>query len=191
MPVITFLQDLYSLTKNRRYRLLTRHTQRVCSTIKLQTKNEFAHKFLALAAVAADEYLACHIGDGNNVNAKNVPAALRVYLSGLLLLLGGRKEELLSRVGIDEIKFIQLWCKVFNYKPDDMKKFDQLRTVCEKGIVDDMIQRAGELIFALLFEEERPFGAGDFSLLAENMEKDLKAIARLLAQGGESHVQNR
>lgn len=192
MPVITFLQDLFSLTKGKHYRVFGRHTQRFCSRATLHTRNGLTRKILAIAAVAAEEQVVFYAKEARDVKGKNIPMALRVYLSTLLLASGSQKEGLLAAIGLDEPGFIRLWTKVFEYTAADMGVFDRdLRQAYVEGQGEGLVRKSGELLLAALCPGKKSFGEEEVLQLAENLNKDLRSFARLWQVGGESRVSHR
>lgn len=134
MPVLTFVNYLYSFTQGPYYRLLGRHTRRYCTRAAQKAGGEAAKRALAVAAVSADEALAPLLGVSRQGGSGSPPrkpkaaavaAALRVYLSALLVALSDHKDTLLAKTGRGERDLLSLWCAVFEYSPEDMQTFDQ------------------------------------------------------------------
>lgn len=159
MPIVTFLHDLVGCVKGPYYRLVGRHTQRFLSRAAGKTKSEIQKKTLFIAAAGADDVIAefCGVqrgakGFGKNaaekaLTKKAVHNALRGYLSTLLILLGGQKEQLLKRLELEEAAWMRLWCEVFEYNEGDMARFNQiLLPAYQQGGVEGLIKAACDAI---------------------------------------------
>lgn len=140
IPVITFLHDLFSVTKGPYHRLVGRYTQRYCSRAVQRSTHELQKKVLFIAIAGADHVVARLLGVqgkgraqlfsqsaiSKKVTKQQVNLALRGYASAILVLLGSNKALLLEKTGVNETKWMQLWCWVFEYGPPDMQLFNEV-----------------------------------------------------------------
>jgi hypothetical protein len=134
MPILTFFNYIYSFTQGRYYRVIGRHTRRYCTRALQRGRGAPTQRALMVAAVGAEEFLAPLLGVSRDdkkaapcqgVKAAAVTGAMRLYLSALLVALGERKAVVLDKTGLSERDLLTLWCTVFEYKPEDMQRFDR------------------------------------------------------------------
>jgi len=191
MPVLTFLHDLFPFARGPYERIVGRHTRRFCSRAAQKSGNEAQKRVLFVAAVCADELLAAIFGvskknppNGQSglgkpgADKKKVLGAMRIYLSALLVLLGNRKELMLQKTGVDESKFLQLWCQVFEYKPADMQRFDQeFVPAYQQQDLAELASAAATLVSKQLYGGP---GGIEAALIQERLFDDVSAIIRVL-----------
>jgi hypothetical protein len=191
MPVLTFLHELFSFGRGPYERIVGRHTRRFCSRAAEKAKNDVQKRVLMVAAVCADELLASILGVAKKSSAnrsagkvrpgadkKKVLGAMRFYLSALLVLLGTRKELMLQKTGIDEPKFLQLWCAVFEYQPIDMQRFDQeLVPAYQRQDAEELATVVASVVSGQLFGGTDGIGASE---VKERLVDDMAAIIRVL-----------
>ena len=191
IPIVTFLHDLVSSVKGPYYRLVGRYTQRYLSRAAGKAKNEQQKKVLFIAAAGVDEVFSEILGVQRSVKGfsksaaekkltkKAVNAAFRVYLSTLLVLLGNDKDSLLTRSGLDEAAWVQLWCAVFEYNAGDMACFNEvLLTAYQQDGSEGLLKIA----CASIAETLSPF-SGEAAQVTEvavraGLMKDLAAILK-------------
>jgi len=115
------------------------------------------------------------------VAGQAVGRALRVYLSALLVMLGGEKEKLLLEMGLGEDGWMAVWCQVFDYGQEDREIFNEMCLLPgqEKGF-DGLIKSAGKLIFSTLFPKMDK-GDRDLAPLRESLSYDLSRILQIIA----------
>ena len=165
MPVITFFQYVASLAKGPYHRLVGRHSQRYCQRAVQKSGNDCQKNLLTLATVAADDVVAGMLGlssgqDKNifekrpyrKISKNQATRAMRVYASALLALLGNRKELLLEKAGLPERELLAFWCRIFEYRADDMQIFDQtLLPAVVGGGLPGLAETAAKTMAGILF----------------------------------------
>jgi len=189
-----------SLTKGPYHRLVGRHTQHFCSKAKVYAATPEHKRVLFIAAAGADELLSQALGlkrtheaktsaqepgaspadtPVKRVRRKNIPGAMRVYASTVLVLLGSDKDALLKFCGLDEAGWMKTWCLVFGYKAEDMRLFNQeLLPRFAKDGPDALAGAAAGLISGLLF------GPGDASVSGEDVSRTALHDASVITQTG-------
>jgi hypothetical protein len=186
---------MLSLVKGPYYRHVGRHTQRFCRRAVRQATNEAQKRVLMISAVAADESVATLLDLGDvksaglqprifkTVTRNQATDALRVYLSALLVLLGGNKEQLLHKTCWAEAALLNTWCWVFEYRPADMELFDQilLPAYSQHGITG-LAAAAGKAITETLFSSADGLHAKEIEALAAILADDAAALIRNLEQ---------
>ena len=197
MPVMTFLHDALAYLKGPYYCRLGRYTQTFCKRAENHSKTRIQRKIWFSTAISADEVIASLAGlekrrtlgalAGWQVQPKadrrRYMKALRAYLSGLLLLYGTCKGELLEVLGLEEQEFMKAWQSIFQYGPSDKAVFDDILTPAfrTQGI-DGLATAVGEQIRDTLFQPGTPFGSAESSALQDLMIDDLAALKRHLAK---------
>jgi hypothetical protein len=197
MSFIASLFNLISSSKAKRsyYSLIGRHTKKFCSRAAGRSANVRQKKIMFVAAAGADELVARLLGfqikEGDVFRGSNGPdkqfagqavgRALRVYLSALLVMLGGEKDKLLREIGLAEDGWMAVWCQVFDYGQEDMEIFNEMCLLPgqEKGF-DGLIKSAGKMIFGTLFPEMDK-GDQDLAPLRESLSYDLSRILQIIA----------
>jgi hypothetical protein len=158
-------------------------------------------KVLLVALAGADEWASEVLGVSAKPGFKNaserlpqmkdsktkVVSAIRIYLSALLILMGGYKTALLAQFEFDEREWVDFWRQVFEYQPDDMSRFDKVflpeyqKTGLE-GLVGAVITETSGLFERVPqpndIEKQRRFLQASFI-------KDLAAVERALNRGKE------
>jgi hypothetical protein len=206
MPVLKFLQDALASTKGPYERYVGRHTRTFCQRADSQSKTPIQRKIWFTAAISADEVIATLAGLDKRrqvgalagwlvqpkANRRRYLNALRAYLSGLLLLCGTCKGELLEALGLTEQEFLQAWQSIFQYDAADMALFDDILTPAfhSKGI-DGLVDAVGALIRDELFLPSSPFGRQEQSALQDLMIDDMAAIKRHLTMREEDPAQGK
>jgi len=206
MPVMKFLPDALISTKGPYERHVGSYTREFCKRADRQSKTPIQRKILFTTAISADEVIASLAGLEKRrtlgplanwqvqpkANRRLYLKALRVYLSGLLLLYGISKGELLEAFGLAEQEFMKVWQSVFQYDADDMAVFDEVLTPAfqSRGI-DGLVDAVGGLIRDALFLPSSPFGKQEQSALQDLMIDDLAAVKRHLSTRGEDPAQGK
>jgi len=201
MSILKFLRNAFASTKDPYDRCVGRHTQRFCASAARRAKTQEQKQIWFSSAISADEVIATLAGLEKRrslgaladwqlrpwVDSKNYLKALRTYLSGLLLLYGTCKEELLAGSGMTELAFLQTWQSVFEYDEEDKAVFDNdlLPAFRDRGI-DGLASAVGELIRGALFLPEIPFGKEARTSLQNLMISDLAALKRHLEKRKEN-----
>jgi hypothetical protein len=192
VPIITFIRDILSAVNGPYHRTVGKYTHQFCRRATRLAGNEVQRKILLVAAVSADDYIGAMLGVSENIrrfaaaantrgkwSGKHVPDAMRIYLSVLLIVLGTYKDAILKNAGLDERRFLELWCATFEYRPADREQFDKRLSADYQGAgIDGLIASAAAGIYALLF----PGTVGADNHEAESMKmavlKDISAILR-------------
>jgi len=207
MPVMKYLHDALISTKGPYERYVGRHTREFCKRADRQSKKPIQRKIWFTAAISADEVIASlaglekrrTLGGGlagwqvqPKADRKSYPEALRLYLSALLLLFGTCKEEMLAKLGMTEVEFMQAWLSIFQYEASDKAVFDDILTPAfrSKGI-DGLVDAVGGLIRDALFLPSSPFGKQEQSALQDLMIDDLAAVKRHLSTREEDPAQGK
>jgi hypothetical protein len=179
MPVITFLSDLFSLTQGAKYRLVGRHTQKYSLRIADRSRNHpVQQRILLIALAGADEWVSEALLQSScreKPSKSKVATTMRSYMSALLILLGNRKKALLHQLDYSERQWMDLWCQVFEYQPDDMLRFD---TVFLEAYRSDGVE-------GLLASVQKSTATEEVHSLRDSLAKDLTALAKVLNLGKE------
>ena len=206
MPVMKFLHDALISTKGPYERHVGRYTREFCKQADRQSKTPIQRKILFTTAISADEVIASLAGLEKRrplgplaswqvqpkADRRLYQKALRVYLSGLLLLYGISKGELLEAFGLAEREFMKVWQSVFQYDADDMAAFDEVLTPAfQTGGIDGLVDAVGGLIRDALFLPSSPFGEQEQSALQDLMIDDLAAVKRHLTKWEEDPAQGK
>jgi hypothetical protein len=200
MTVLKFLQNTLMDTKGLYERRVGRYTGEFCKRADSHAKTPIQRKIWFTTAISADEVIASLAGLEKRrvlgaladwqvqpkADRESYPKALRVYLSALLLLYGTCKEDVLSKLGMTEVEFMQAWLSIFQYEAPDKAVFDDILTPAfrSKGI-DGLVDAVGGLIRDALFLPSSPFGHQEQSALQDLMIDDLAAFKRHLARPDE------
>lgn len=203
MPIITFLQDIFAATKGPYYQKVGRHTQTFCKRAVKNAKNELQKKMFFVAAICADELIASLVGvdDKRQVAAfkgralqktirkKQITAALRVYLSTILVLTSVQKELLLTNSRMTEEEMLHVWCSIFEYTPADMQLFDTiLLPAYQQQGLEELSQTAGKAMLEQLFSTSTELNPAEQETLQNIMLEDAAAVLRVLAGKGDRAV---
>jgi hypothetical protein len=195
MSILTFLHESFASTKGPYNRCVGRHTQRFCANAARSAKTQEQKRIWFSSAISADEVIATLAGLEKRrslgalaewqlrlgVDSNSYLKALRTYLSGLLLLYGTCKEELLKKLELTELEFMQTWQSVFEYDAGDKAVFDDdLLPAFRDGGIDGLASAVGELIRDTLFLPDIPFGKEARTSLQDLMISDLAALKRHL-----------
>ena len=206
MSIMTFLHDTFASTKGPYSRYVGRHTQRFCSNAARRSKNREQKRIWFSSAISADEVIATLAGLEKRrslgalaewrlrpgVDSNSYLRALRTYLSGLLLLYGTCKEELLKKLELTELEFMQTWQSVFEYEKDDKAVFDNdLLPAYRDGGIDGLAGAVGGLIRDALFLPDVPFGKEARASLQDLMISDLAALQRHLEKRKENSAEGK
>jgi hypothetical protein len=197
MPVITFLQDMVSAVKGPYHRLVGRHTQRFCSRAVKRSANEQQKRVLFIAAAGADDFIArlLDLQDKRHtrtfakhalekkVTKKQVGLVLRAYISAILVLLGNSKGLLLQETGLNETEWIDLWCWVFDYQPEDIRLFNEVLTTYQQQGFDGLATSTGNVILNALSSGGNERCCLNIKLLQSTLLHDISAILRVKNEG--------
>jgi hypothetical protein len=195
MPVITFLSDLFSLTKGAKYRLVGRHTQRYSLRIADRSRNHPVQQRIMLIALAgADEWVSDCLKNSSPQEKPSkiqVLSAMRSYLSAVLILLGTHKDVLLQKLEYDEAQWMNLWCQVFEYQADDMSRFDSVfldayRNGGFEALIEAVQSSKDSATPGSMETENR---SQNTDSLRNSLAKDLAAIARIMNLDKECEVE--
>jgi hypothetical protein len=197
MPVITFLQDMVSAVKGPYHRLVGRHTQRFCSRAVKRSANERQKRVLFIAAAGADDFITrlLDLQDKRQTRTfvkyalekkvikKQVSLVLRVYISAILILLGNSKELLLQEIGLNETEWIELWCWVFEYQPEDIRLFNEVLTTYQQHGFDGLAISTGNVMINALSSMGNERGCLNIKPLENALLHDISAILRVKNEG--------
>jgi hypothetical protein len=206
MSILTFLHNAFASTKGPYDRYVGHHTRRFCSRAARRARNSEQKRIWFSSAISADEVIAAlagmekrrplgalaewHLRPG--VDGKSYLKALRVYLSGLLILYGTCKDELLARIGMKEHEFMENWQSVFEYEKEDRAVFDDtLLPAFRDGGIEGLAGAVGTLIRGALFLPDDPFGTAARTSLYDLMLSDLMAVKRHLEKQKENSAEGR
>ena len=166
LPIITFLQDIFSVVKGPYHRKVGRFTQKFCSRAAKEAKNEVQKKLFFVTAICADEFIAALIGVDNKrsvayfkewvlqekLGKGQMVGVLRVYMSALFTLLSSHKERLLRQTDMEEQELLQTWCRVFEYGPVDVQLFNEVfLPAYGQGSIEALSMVVGKNIMERLF----------------------------------------
>lgn len=201
MPIITFLKDIFAAAKGCYHRTVGRHTQQFCTQAAKLSRNGVQKKIFFVTAICADEFIAALIGvDAKRpvgafrerklkprLSAREISAALRIYISGILTLTSLHKTELLAKAELQEQELLQAWCRVFGYLPADMEVFDTvLLPAYQQGGITALSNLVGTAVLEQLF---LPAGGAmspeENAHLEQLLLEDATAVIRLVQSGRE------
>lgn len=196
IPVITFLRDMVSYTKGRRFRLVEKHTQNFLRRAKNQSaKNETKKKVFFIAAVCADEMAAAlmKIDDKPSMREfqsrllkKRVPgtavqSAMRLYISALLTVISSQKTSLLEKMELEETELLETWCWVYGYQPGDRLVFnDQLMPAYKQKGLDGLASLIGEQLVRTFYEDNKKLSRTEREAIQSSLNNDAAAILRAI-----------
>lgn len=192
MPVITFIKDIMAKARGSYYYKVARHTQLFCQRAASQAANSQQRRMLFVAAAAADETISCllKLGPASNrsdymlrtsgkVSKQAVLAAMKVYLSALLVLLGTKRNQVLASTELDEQELLTRWCSVYDYNMEDRKIFNEtLVPAFKSGGLDALTRAAGCCMLSRLFIANSQFESEELSAIKSALAYDLTAILR-------------
>ena len=199
LPIITFLQDIFSVVKGPYYRKVGRHTQRFCSKTVKRSTNKMQKKVFFIVAICADEFIAALIGVDNKrqvepfkertlkqkISKQQITMALRIYLSAILTLLSSQKELLLQQTGMEEQQLLQTWCSIFEYLPSDMQLFDKVMLPeYQQGGIESLRVLVGKNISEQLFLVNDELSLSEMEFLQKIMVEDAAAVVQVLQAEG-------
>lgn len=199
MPIITFFRNIFATTKGPYYRRVGRHTQNFCKRAVNRTQNEIQKKIFFVPAICADELIASLIGVDNKrqveafkgrtlqdaLSGKQIAAALRIYLSAILVLTSSQKKLILKEMGLNEQDLLQAWCSIFEYTPSDMQLFNEtlLSSYRTQGL-EGLARTVGEAIREQLFAAHDELSPAELETLQNIMVEDASAVLRVLTVKG-------
>jgi len=198
IPVISFLNEIFSGVKGPYYRLVGRHTQRFLGRSVKSSTNERQKKILFIATAGVDDFFAksfsvqskpASLLARNPIEKKlktlQVTTTFRVYLSTLLILLGTERAQLLTSLELNEADWIQRWCWVFEYHAEDMAYYQELLPAGKGDDWGALSQNAARLLAAALSSAgECPIDINE-ELLRTSLLQDLSSIQRVfIAKSG-------
>ena len=195
MPIITFLQDIFSIAKGPYHRRLGKYTQRFCNKAAQRSGNGIQKKIFLITAICADEFIGALMGlnskrqiepfKGRTLKQKlakqQVTVALRVYLSAILILISSQKDLLLEQTDLQEQELLTAWCAIFEYSPSDMQLFNEvlLHAYQQRGI-EGLSMLAGKHMIEELFIGNEALSHAEKSTLEKIMVEDAAAVVRVL-----------
>ncbi|EIW19211.1 hypothetical protein SAMN04515679_4387 [Pelosinus fermentans] len=198
MPVITFLQDVFSMAKGPYHHKIGRHTQRFCSKAAKCSTNEMQKKIFFVTAICADEFVAALLGVDNKrhiepfkkrtlktkIAKQQIVITVRIYMSAILTLISSQKEILLLKTGLEEQELLRMWCSIFEYGPSDMQLFNELLLPAyQHDGIDGLSMSVGKSIIDQLFVVNDTLNPSELEMLQRTMIEDITAVLRLLEAG--------
>lgn len=195
LPIITFLQDVFAMTKGPYHRKVGRHTQKFCSRAVKRSGNEIQKKIFFIAAICADEFIASLLGVDNKrqvgplavrtfkpkIRKPEISTALRIYMSALLTVISLEKKLLLERTGMEENELLKTWCAVFEYLPSDMKLFDEVMLPnYQEGGIESLSALVGKEIVRQLCLDHDALTPLEMKILQNIIIEDAAALMGLL-----------
>lgn len=104
---------------------------------------------------------------------------LRAYVSVILTLITPYKSVILEKTQLSEADFINLWCSVFQYDPDDMVLFDScyLPTFQDRGL-DGLMDVAGLRLCQGLYTGADGLSTEELAVFKNVLVDDIAAILR-------------
>lgn len=200
MPVITFIKDIFAAAKGPYHRNIGRHTQRFCARAVRVAGNQAQKKLFFVAAICADEFMAAVTGMDSKgqlifpnrtvnkkINKQQMTAALRAYVSAVLVLISAHKDGLLLQAGLAEHELLQAWCTVFEYGPADMQLFDDiLLTAYRQGGLSSLADSLAQAVFAQVMTGREAVSPAEAEALQASLLDDAAAVIRSLQPGTEA-----
>ncbi len=198
MPIITFLQDVFSMAKGPYHHKIGRHTQRFCSKAAKCSTNEMQKKIFFVTAICADEFVAALLGVDNKrhiepfkkrtlktkIAKQQIVITVRIYMSAILTLISSQKEILLLKTGLEEQELLRMWCSIFEYGPSDMQLFNELLLPAyQHDGIDGLSMSVGKSIIDQLFVVNDALNPSELEMLQKTMIEDITAVLRLLEAG--------
>jgi hypothetical protein len=197
VPIITFIKDIFAAAKGPYHRNVGRHTQRFCAKAVKVAGNQVQKKIFFVAAICADEFMAAVTGVDNKrqlvfpnrtikkkLNRQQMTAALRAYMSAVLVLISSHKEGLLTQAGLQEPELLQAWCSVFEYQPADMQLFDDLLLPAyRQGGIDALAAGMAQAIFDQVMTGSEALSLAEADALQASLLDDAAAVIRVLQPG--------
>ncbi|QDR79012.1 hypothetical protein [Sporomusa termitida] len=200
MPIITCIKDIFAAAKGPYHRNVGRHTQRFCARAAKIAGNEVQRRIFLVAAICADEYMAAVAGVDNQrqvafprrqrkkkISKQQMTAALRAYVSAVLVMISTHKEGLLTQAGLTEAELLQAWCEVFEYQPEDMRLFDEvLLPAYRQGGTAGLAAGLAQAVFDQVMAGGEAVGAGESEALQAVLLDDAAAVIRVWQPGSEA-----
>lgn len=191
----SIIEKVLSYFNNPYKRTVGKHTRKFNLRAIQKAKNESQKRLWLSASVAAEELIAAllqldskvnleQLGKRplkNDINKKQVLAVLRAYLSAVVVLISTYKETILVSTAMTEQNFLQNWCWVFEYQPEDMKSFDEvLLTAYSKAGTIGLMQETGKIIANNFYLEASKLTPKDISVLEGILLNDVSGILQYL-----------
>jgi hypothetical protein len=198
VPIITFLQDVFSIAKGPYHHKIGRHTQRFCSKAAKYSGNEMQKKIFFVTAICADEFVAALLGVDNKrqkemfkkrilknkIAKQQIVIALRIYMSAILTLISSQKEILLQKTGLEEQELLRMWCFIFEYLSSNMQLFNELLLPAyQHDGIDGLSMSVGKSVIDQLFVVNDALNSFELEFLQRTMVEDVTAVLRLLEAG--------
>lgn len=195
VPIITFLQDVFSIAKGSYHRKVGRHTQRFCSKAVKFSINELQKRIFFVAAICADEFIATLLALDNKrqvnpfqgqtlknkIAKRQILGVLHVYMSAILILMSSQKDIVLQEIGMEEENFLDIWCTVFEYSPSDMKMFNELiLPVYQQEGIDGLGILVSQYAIEQLFIVNDVLSSSEVETLQKIIVEDAVAMVRVL-----------
>ena len=195
MPIITFLQDIFSFAKGPYHRRIGRHTQRFCRRTVKHSANQVQKKMFLVTAICADEFIATLLGLENKrqihpfqsrilkdkLGAQQIISVFPVYMSTILNLLSSQKERLLQKAHMEEQHFLYSWCFIFEYSPADIKMFNEwMVPVFQQEGIRSLSTLIGQNVLEQLFIVDDALRTSELETLQKIISEDAAAVARVL-----------
>lgn len=193
IPIVTVIHDLVAGVKGPYYRLVGRYTQRYLSRAAQNANNDQQKRVLFVAAAGMDEqfrtifsvepqggFALTRTALEKKLTKKQINMAFRIYLSALLILLGGGKAKVLQELNSKEAEWIQLWRSVFEYQTEDSKYFNELLLPAyQQGGVKKITAVTRHLLCEALSVDDNELVLEE-EVIRKSLLQDLSAIYRTL-----------
>lgn len=192
MPIITFIQDLRGITKGPFYHKVGRHTIRFCSqAIKVSKKNESQKKLWLTASIDAEELVGGLLRFDKKRNMEQfkklilrkdikklqILRVMRAYLSAILVAISNYKHDIIQGTSMTEESFLGAWCSIFEYKPEDMKVFDEILLLAwQQSGFEGLARSMGKIITDNLFVEHDELSSEELEELMVILGEDVSNI---------------
>jgi len=195
MPPISIIKRLFGSFNDPYKRIVGKHTLRFNRRAIQKAKNEPQKKLWLSASIAAEELVASLLQLDSKINVepfnlrklieevdkKQVLSVLRAYLSAVVVLISTYKETTLRSTALTEQKFLQAWCWVFEYQPNDMKVFDEvLLPAYSQFGTTGLIKETGKIIADNFYQETSELTQEEITVLEGILLNDVSGILQYL-----------
>jgi len=197
MPPITMIEKLLATFNNPYKRHVGKHTRKFNLRAIQKAKNESQKRLWLSASIAAEELVAALLQLDSKINLepfnkrllkeaidkKQVLAVLRAYLSAVVVLISTYKDTVLTSTALTEQNFLQAWCWVFEYQPEDMKIFDEiLLTAYSQFGTIGLMKETGKIMADNFYQETSELTSEEITVLEGILLNDVSGILQYLKQ---------
>ena len=197
MPPITMIEKLLATFNNPYKRHVGKHTRKFNLRAIQKAKNESQKRLWLSSSIAAEELVATLLQLNSKINLepfnkrllkeaidkKQVLAVLRAYLSAVVVLISTYKGTVLTSTALTEQNFLQAWCWVFEYQPEDMKIFDEiLLTAYSQFGTIGLMKETGKIMADNFYQETSELTSEEITVLEGILLNDVSGILQYLKQ---------